>query len=101
MLEVLMGFWRDCEKNRGWSMPKNRLALPPMSSITSVATPTAWRFPIIASARSTTVKSPSLTANRKNQDRRKLMTLDAEEFIRRFLLHVIPKGFMRVRHYGF
>jgi len=39
--------------------------------------------------------------DRKNQDRRKLMTLDAEEFIRRFLLHVIPKGFMRVRHYGF
>jgi hypothetical protein len=39
--------------------------------------------------------------NRKNQDRRKLMKLGAEEFIRRFLLHVIPKGFMRVRHYGF
>jgi len=39
--------------------------------------------------------------DRKNQDLRKLMTLDAEEFIRRFLLHVIPKGFMRVRHYGF
>ena len=39
--------------------------------------------------------------DRKNQDRRKLMKLGAEEFIRRFLLHVIPKGFMRVRHYGF
>jgi len=39
--------------------------------------------------------------DRKNQDQQKLMTLDAEEFIRRFLLHVIPKGFMRVRHYGF
>jgi hypothetical protein len=39
--------------------------------------------------------------DRKNQERRKLMTLDAEEFIRRFLLHVIPKNFMRVRHYGF
>jgi predicted Zn-ribbon and HTH transcriptional regulator len=39
--------------------------------------------------------------DRKNQDRRKSMTLNAEEFIRRFLLHVIPKGFMRVRHYGF
>jgi hypothetical protein len=38
---------------------------------------------------------------RKNQDRRKLMTLGAEEFIRRFLLHLIPKGFMPVRHYGF
>jgi predicted Zn-ribbon and HTH transcriptional regulator len=39
--------------------------------------------------------------DRKNQDRPRLMTLAAEEFIRRFLLHVIPKGFMRVRHYGF
>ena len=39
--------------------------------------------------------------DRKNQDQSKLMTLGAEEFIRRFLLHVIPKGFMRVRHYGF
>ena len=29
------------------------------------------------------------------------MTLDAHEFIRRFLLHVIPKGFVRVRHSGF
>jgi len=32
--------------------------------------------------------------------RRKEMTLDAEEFIRRFLLHVLPKGFVRIRHYG-
>lgn len=28
-------------------------------------------------------------------------TLDADEFIRRFLLHVIPSGLMRIRHYGF
>ena len=28
------------------------------------------------------------------------MTLDAHEFIRRFLLHLIPKGFVRVRHSG-
>jgi hypothetical protein len=28
------------------------------------------------------------------------MRLPAEEFIRRFLLHVLPKGFMRIRHYG-
>lgn len=38
---------------------------------------------------------------RKNQNRKKTMTLDAHEFIRRFLLHVIPKGLMRVRHFGF
>jgi hypothetical protein len=29
------------------------------------------------------------------------MTLTGEELIRRFLLHVLPKGFMRVRHFGF
>ena len=28
------------------------------------------------------------------------MRLDASEFLRRFLLHVVPRGFMRVRHYG-
>ena len=28
------------------------------------------------------------------------MTLAADEFIRRFLLHVLPKGFHRIRHYG-
>src|SRR5262249_7442887 len=30
--------------------------------------------------------------DRKNQDRKRAMTLDAHEFIRRFLLHVVPKG---------
>ena len=30
----------------------------------------------------------------------KLMTLDAHEFIRRFLLHTVPEGFHRIRHYG-
>jgi hypothetical protein len=29
------------------------------------------------------------------------MTLSAEEFIRRFLLHVLPHGFHRIRHFGF
>jgi len=36
----------------------------------------------------------------KGHDRRKTMTLDAAEFIRRFLLHVLPSGFHRIRHYG-
>ena len=35
------------------------------------------------------------------RDRRKQLVLDGEEFVRRFLLHVLPKGLMRVRHYGF
>ena len=36
----------------------------------------------------------------KNGAKRKTVTLDAVEFLRRFLLHVIPKGFHRIRHYG-
>jgi hypothetical protein len=36
----------------------------------------------------------------KAADRQKLMTLGATEFIRRFLLHVLPTGFHRIRHYG-
>jgi hypothetical protein len=37
---------------------------------------------------------------RNGQARYRTMTLSAEEFIRRFLLHVLPKGFHRIRHYG-
>jgi hypothetical protein len=33
-------------------------------------------------------------------DRTKLMALDAHEFIRRFLLHVLPRQYTRIRHYG-
>ena len=34
-------------------------------------------------------------------DLQRTMTLEADEFIRRFLLHVLPKGFKRIRQYGF
>ena len=36
----------------------------------------------------------------KDQTRHKAMTLAPEEFMRRFLLHVLPGGFHRIRHYG-
>jgi hypothetical protein len=36
----------------------------------------------------------------KGRDRYKLMTLATDEFIRRFLIHVLPRGFHRIRHYG-
>ena len=36
----------------------------------------------------------------QGRDRLKTMTLGAAEFIRRFLLHVLPTGFHRIRHYG-
>jgi hypothetical protein len=37
----------------------------------------------------------------QGRTRHKVMTLDAGEFMRRFLLHVLPTGFHRIRHYGF
>jgi hypothetical protein len=38
--------------------------------------------------------------DRNDNDQIKLMTLDASEFIRRFLLHILPDGFVKIRHYG-
>jgi Putative transposase len=37
----------------------------------------------------------------RRPEKPKLMTLGADEFIRRFLLHVLPSGFRRIRHFGF
>jgi hypothetical protein len=37
----------------------------------------------------------------RHGDQIKTMTLSADEFIRRFLLHVLPDGFQRIRYYGF
>jgi hypothetical protein len=37
----------------------------------------------------------------RHESRNKTMRLDAQEFVRRFLLHVLPSGFQRIRHYGF
>jgi hypothetical protein len=36
----------------------------------------------------------------QGRTRHKTMTLDTDEFIRRFLIHVLPGGFHRIRHYG-
>ena len=38
--------------------------------------------------------------DRKRENKLRRMTLRAEEFIRRFLLHVLPESFVRIRHYG-
>jgi hypothetical protein len=37
---------------------------------------------------------------RDGQERQQVMTLATDEFIRRFLIHVLPRGFHRIRHYG-
>jgi hypothetical protein len=49
------------------------------------------------------LKDGKVTFAYKNRETKKMQTttIEAVEFIRRFLLHVLPKGFMRIRHYGF
>lgn len=37
----------------------------------------------------------------KDDSKQKVMTLSAHEFIRRFLIHILPSGFVKIRHYGF
>jgi hypothetical protein len=37
----------------------------------------------------------------RHKNKKRLMTLNVHEFLRRFLLHVLPKGFVRIRHFGF
>ena len=37
----------------------------------------------------------------KDNSSQKVMTITAEEFIRRFLMHILSSGFMKIRHYGF
>ena len=38
--------------------------------------------------------------DRKDSSKTKMMKIKGEEFIRKFLLHILPKGFMKVRYYG-
>ena len=38
--------------------------------------------------------------DRQNNDQEKVLTLEVEEFVRRFLMHVVPAGFHKIRHYG-
>jgi hypothetical protein len=58
----------------------------------------------IANSRLTTIENGQVAFRWKDyrhHDKAKVMTLAADEFIRRFLLHTLPDGFHRIRHYGF
>lgn len=57
----------------------------------------------IANSRITALHQGRVTFNTKDRKRMKIVpvTLTAVEFIRRFLLHSLPSGFVRIRHYGF
>ena len=78
-------------------MPSGLLADPTLCSPTCPATRTNSRLVAFDGER-VTFKWKDYRA--KLDARYKLMTLDADEFVRRFLIHVLPDGFHRIRHYG-
>ena len=41
------------------------------------------------------------SADSADHNRQKVMNVSRDEFLRRFLLHLLPKGFVRIRHFGF
>jgi hypothetical protein len=57
----------------------------------------------IANSRIKSLNDDMVTFSAKNRkkNRTESVTISAVEFIRRFLLHSLPKGFVRIRHYGF
>jgi hypothetical protein len=57
----------------------------------------------IANSRIVALEDGKVTFRIKNRkkNRNELMTIPAVEFIRRFLMHSLPRGFVKIRHYGF
>ena len=57
----------------------------------------------IANSRINSLKDAMVTFTAKDRKKNRIepVTISAVEFIRRFLLHSLPKGFVRIRHYGF
>ena len=66
----------------------------------SAATPTAWPSPTTASPPSMAKQVRFRWRDYAHGGKQRVMPLDAVEFLRRFFLHVLPRGFVRIRHYG-
>lgn len=86
----------------GWSMPSAPLPARRRCSPTYPATRTGSA---ISNSRLLAFDECGVTVRYKDyrakgKTRYKAMTLTADEFMRRFLLHVLPSGFHRIRHYG-
>ena len=86
----------------GWSTASAHSAAPRRCCAISPATPTGSPSQIDAWSHATRKASPSSgrTTGSKVATRYQMMTLATDEFIRRFLMHVLPAGFHRIRYYG-
>ena len=94
--------WPRSTNPNGWCIPSRPSTGQKPCSPISAATPIEWRSPTIAllAADADTVAFRWKDYRVKNGDRQKVMRVATREFIRRFLMHVLPDGFHRIRHYG-
>ncbi|MDF1591135.1 MAG: transposase [Desulfobacterales bacterium] len=87
-----------------WKIDWNVNCQPVGSSSHSVRYLAPYVFKVaISNSRIVKVKDRkvSFTYKKSHSNRRRIMTLDVMEFLRRFLQHALPTGFMKVRYYGF
>ncbi len=87
--------------NRNWNVNAQYIPGGSQGAIKYLA-PYVFRVGI-SNSRIVSVKNRTVTFKYKKpkSDRWRTMSLDVMEFIRRFLLHVLPTGFMKIRYYGF
>ena len=71
-----------------------------MCCATSAATPTASPSPTTASPHFDGERVSFRWRDYAHGGKQRIMTLDAANFLCRFFLHVLPKGFVRIRRYG-
>ena len=89
--------WPRCAKKNGWSMPNHLSVGPKRCWLISAGTPSNNR---LIGADANTVAFKWKDYRTKKGDCRSLMRLSTSEFIRRFLIHVLPDRFHRICHYG-
>src|ERR1035438_8152666 len=92
---------------RAWSMSL------PISSVTGRANSSTRARIMAAAFAATAARSANVVCRQVSKqvavrwrdsphgNEQKLLTLSLDEFLRRFLLHVLPKGFVRIRNFGF
>ena len=105
LLELLRAWWKAAHP-QGWLFP-GRDPVRPFGGPEAVLAYLSLYTHRIAISNSRLVALDGTTVTfkwkdyrAKGRDRAKLMTLAIDEFIRRFLIHVLPEGFHRIRHYG-
>ena len=92
---------KACETASGSSTPSRLYVGLSMCSSTWPATPIASPSPTDGWGSLENGRVRFRGRNAKQNNRIQTMTLEAVEFLRRFLLHVLPRGFVKIRYYGF